>query len=1434
MQSLAVCGLTLTGLAAYASPTVKHDALKHKAVTKPTLYVVGYSHLDTQWCWSYPQVIREFIPNTLHENFALFEKYPDYVFNWTGSNRYRFMKEYYPEDYAKLKKYVAAGRWFPAGSSIEEGDVNSPSAESLVRQVMYGNDFFRKEFGKASDEYMLPDCFGFPASLPSILAHAGVKGFSTQKLTWGSAVGIPFQVGNWIGPDGRSVVAALDATSYGSDIEPDLVKNPRWVQRMDKNIKVSGVPVDYRYYGTGDRGGSPDPNDVKRLMDNLHAAGPLTLSAGRADQMFNDLSADQIAKLPTYQGDLELTQHSAGSLTSEAAMKRWNRKNEFLGDEAEKASVAAAWLGALPYDHERLTDAWLRFLPGQFHDLMAGTALPVAYTYTWNDEVIAMNEFADVLQSSVGGVARAMDTQVEGIPLVIYNPLAIARQDVVEATVRFQEAAPSAVKVFGPDGKEVPAQIVSREGKSVRVLILAQVPSVGYAVYDVRPSSSPVSQPSDLSVTENSLENARYRVKIDENGDVSSVFDKQENRELLAKPARLVYMHENPSQYPAWNMDWDDQKQPPRAVVSGPYKAQIVESGPVRVGLRITRYHEGSEFVQTIRLSSGTAGDRVEFDTQIDWQGKESALKAEFPLTVSNPQATYNWDLGTVQRGNNDPKKYEVASHGWFDLTNPSGDYGVSVINDCKFGSDKPSDDTLRLTLLYSPGVRAGYQHQATQDWGHNQMLYALVGHAHDWRNGTQWQSARINQPLVAFEAVKHAGPIGKSFSFVQVSNPNIAVMALKRAESSSSTIVRLNELSGSSADDVHVKFPAAVVSAVEVDGQERPIGSAKIVNGELVFSTTGYRPHSFAIKLATTKSPISAPKSRAIALPFNADGISSWAKKTDGDFDGTGKTIPGELLPKSIVSDGVNFEFGPTADGAKNVVIAQGQKLAIPAGKDRTLYLLASSVAGDRRATFLVGDKPATLNIQAWDGYIGQWDYRLWEGQVPELTYDWHNPLGGLVPGFIKRAPVAWYSDHRRLADGTNDIYAFAYAFRYGIRIPDNVDSVTLPTDSGVRVLAASVASNPNDDVRPAQPLYDVINHRTNTGPSISPASGEYHDTIKVELGHTRYWTDKDTIRYTLDGSKPSADSKAYDGPFMLASDAKLRVSEFASSGTSSPIASADLSVNDTTPPSVEAVTSLPNDREVHVRFSEPVDKASAEDPGHYVFMPGATIESAKLGADGQTVVIVLDQPLPIDGPKTLRVSGVKDISPNANVANGVTTTFATESPVFLLSDPRTFEGRRGFGKNVEDLPFHATDPWTINMFVYMDKQPDDLTIIGGFGDGDDNSGAERFLIQHGNGIEFWGSNVDIETGVPFDTGKWQMITATFDGQAIKIFKNGKLLKSESATLAEAAPSVQLGIRPPWDGGHRFAGKIAGFSIWKQSLSEPTINALLSGTPKE
>ncbi len=1061
---------------------------------EPTLYLVAYAHLDTQWRWEYPRTISEFLPSTLRDNFVLFEKYPHYVFNFSGSNRYRMMKEYYPADYETMKRYVQAGRWFPSGSSVEESDVNSPSAESILRQVLYGSRYFRRELGKTSAEYMLPDCFGFPTSLPSLLAHMSIKGFSTQKLTWGSAApvggedspektprGTPFNVGIWEGPDGRSVIAAFNPGDYSGDVSYDLTSSEPppnfrhfvdWPARVRRNGEVSGLFTDYHYYGTGDIGGAPRESSVKLVESIVTKTAPLRVVSSNAEQMFLDIRPDQTSRLPRWKGDLELTQHSAGSLTSQAYQKRWNRMNELLADAAEKASVAAAWLGARPYPQQRLEDAWTLVMGGQFHDIAAGTATPRSYEYSWNDDVLAMNQFASVLTSATEAVTAELDTRTKGRAIVVYNPLEIARQDIVEAEM----GSDAAVRVFGPDGTEVPAQ-----ASGSKVLFLARVPSVGHAVYDIRPGTPP---PGALKVSESSLENGRYRIRIDTNGDIASIFDKSLKRELLAAPIRLAFQTEKPENWPAWNMDWRDQQKPPRGFVQGPAKVRIAEKGAARVALEISREAEGSRFVQTIRLAEGDAGNRVEIADAIDWKSEAAALKTMFPLAASNARATYNWEVGTVERGNNNQDQYEVASHQWFDLTDKSGAHGVTILAGSKYGSDKPDDNTLRLTLIYTPGLGEGngraYSDQTTQDWGHHDIVYGLASHAGDRRTAaTDWQALRLEQPLIAFEAPKHAGSMGRTWSLLRLNNPRIRVLAVKKAEDSDDTIIRMVELDGKPAD-VRVAFAAPIVAARETSGMETAIGAARIVDGELVTSFTPYEIRTFAVERRPTRPPGRRPRSAVAPLEAKETIATPDGTRIEAGFDAAGRTFPAEMLPTTISYAGIEFKLGPKA------LAARGQTIALPADA-RRVYVLAAA-DGDRTATFRAGAQDHNLTVQDWGGFIGQWDTRLWERRDEDLPPRPDAPpnapprkrtaaefVSGIRPAFVKPAPVAWFASHRHTRDGANEPYAYSYLYAHAFAIPPGATSLRLPDDPRIRIVAITT-SNEGEPIRPVQPLYDTL----------------------------------------------------------------------------------------------------------------------------------------------------------------------------------------------------------------------------------------------------------------------------------------------------------------------------------------------------------------------
>ncbi len=290
---------------------------------------------------------------------------------------------------------------------------------------------------------------------------------------------------------------------------------------------------------------------------------------------------------------------------------------------------------------------------------------------------------------------------------------------------------------------------------------------------------------------------------------------------------------------------------------------------------------------------------------------------------------------------------------------------------------------------------------------------------------------------------------------------------ALKQAEASHEVIVRFNELSGQPQQGVTCSFAAPVLSAREVNGQEQPLGKAIVKGGALVFNMAGYRPRAFAVTLGAAPARLTAPLSREVSLPYNANVAKPFGSASGGSFDAAGNALPADMLPASLVSGGVRFSLA--ASGAEqNAVECKGQSVALPSVPGGRLYLLAASDSGDVPAAFTVAGKPVTRTIQAWNGMVGQWDNRVWGGHVDALTYDMPNPVIGLIPGFIKRDPVAWFSDHLRAADGTNQAYQYCYLFRYAVDLPAGCKSVTLPDNSHVKILAATVASNPDENVDP------------------------------------------------------------------------------------------------------------------------------------------------------------------------------------------------------------------------------------------------------------------------------------------------------------------------------------------------------------------------------
>ncbi|KAB2960925.1 MAG: hypothetical protein F9K18_10990, partial [Thermoanaerobaculia bacterium] len=408
------------------------------------LHVVVLSHLDTQWRWTLRDTVRRWLPRTVTECEAMFERHPAWTLSFEGAARYRLLATHHPELFAIVRRRVAEGRWYPAGAALEAFDALLPAPESILRQILCGQRWFARELGRASEDLFLPDCFGFPATLPVLAAHAGVAGFSTQKLRRGpllrAARPIPFAYGRWRGADGSELLAALDPGEYGGRIESDPRSDPEWVARFAELARLGRPRRLLLYVGTGDRGGAPPEASIAALEACLGEREGIEVRHAGSGAIYLQTSPEERARLPVHEGELLLRLHGTGCYTAKASVKRWNRICERLARAAEAAAASAEALGhAAP--RRRLEEAWWRFLGHQMHDDLTGTSIPAAYRISHLHLALAANELAEVLLDCAGRVAATLDRSGPGAGVLIFDPLGAEREEVVEVACDAESSA---------------------------------------------------------------------------------------------------------------------------------------------------------------------------------------------------------------------------------------------------------------------------------------------------------------------------------------------------------------------------------------------------------------------------------------------------------------------------------------------------------------------------------------------------------------------------------------------------------------------------------------------------------------------------------------------------------------------------------------------------------------------------------------------------------------------------------------------------------------------------------------------------------------------------------------------------------------------------------------------------------------------------------
>ena len=1036
-----------------------------------TLFFISNSHLDTQWNWDVKTTINEYVRNTMEQNFTRLDKYPNLKFNFEGAIRYMWMKEYYPEQYAKLKTYVQNGRWHISGCAVDANDVMVSSAESIMRNWLYANQFFKKEFGvRGGYDVMLPDCFGFSYALPSLARHCGFKGFHTAKLAWGSAEYDqlpPF--GIWQGVDGSQIYAVYKPGAYDNheQYNKNMANDSEMAAITANNYNKYGVAAEIRYVGPrSDRGGA--------LQDNASSSGEntpywLNLSAqtngavkvriATPDEIFDYLDKNKNQKYHVKDGELPMRTHGVGSYTSRTMLKLWNRRNELLADATEKSASLAQWLGVQAYPQKAINDAWVRNLWQAHHDGITGTSIPNAYLYSMNDYVLVNKTLGNLLKTTTGNIVRAMDTQTEGMPVVVYNPLSFQRTDIVEARLTMP-AKPEGLRVFDKDGKEVLSQISSYDEKTGEVVFLfaATVPSLGYAVYDVRfGEASQLTSSLQMDRHSRQLSNGNYRLNLSETGDPSQLIDLANNRQVLsASQLQMIYDHEDT--WPSWEISYTDILRTPTAVNEN-VSITKAEDGPLRKSFKVVKEKDGSQFVQYIRMNA--LDNRIDIVSEVDWQSHERMLKANFQMAFNNPKATYDISLGTIERGNRTADCYEVQGHQWADMSTIDGSYGLSILNDCKYGWDKPTDSSLRLTLIHTPSTANSYTYQADQDLGVNLFTYSLFPHQGKWSELTQKAASQLNQPLVAVAAPKHEGALGKEVEFLSVSTDQVAVKAVKKAEESNKLIVRVYEWAGQQHDKVTLTFPTRVLSAREVNGLEEPVGNATTSKNTLTFSISKYQPKTFAVTLAAAKTPTDKQTDDAVSLPYNVDMMSYDSKKNDA-LRSAPYAYPAELVPDVVTADGISFVMGNRSDGQNNAVRCSGQTIDLPAA-GRKLYLLAASTEPTGTVgEFVVGDQTYQFEVPYYGGTLGQLD----------------SPYNGGT--HYRKQDVALTTTHSHHIKGNSDEqYRFLYIYRFAITLPEGASQLKLPSNSNLMVYAATVSDTQADDIQPLTTLQTYIDYQ-------------------------------------------------------------------------------------------------------------------------------------------------------------------------------------------------------------------------------------------------------------------------------------------------------------------------------------------------------------------
>ena len=735
---------------------------------------IGHTHIDVAWLWTVAQV-RQKSCRSFATVLKLMEEYPDYKFMSSQPQLYQFVKERHPDLYQRIKDRVKEGRWEPEGGMWVEADCNLTSGESLVRQFLVGKKFFKEEFGVDNKELWLPDVFGYSAALPQIMKKSGIDYFMTTKLAWNEYNKVPMDTFWWEGIDGSRVFTHLITTlgvgqniqdyftTYNGMLHPDSIMGG-WTRYQQKDIN-NDILVSF---GFGDGGGGP----TREMLETSDRMKKGIKGIPKVRQEFSKKYFDELLdrvkdnkRLPSWVGELYFEFHR-GTYTSMAKNKRNNRKAEYRMMELELLSVLAQ--KALAYPKAEMDEMWRTILRNQFHDILPGSSIGEVYEVTDKEYAEIFAETEKMLEERLASATPA------GEGVSVWNTLGFDRNTVVE----LGDLSASALT----DGSEVYPVQKTEKGA---IAYVKNVPSKGYKALEATEAAN-VENP--FAITAEGIITPHYIIKIDDKGQFTSIFDKEAGREVLQEGKignELRVYEDKPRNFDNWNVDaYYTEKSYP--VVENAV-CEWSEKGPVRATLKVTKNLLDNPFVQLIHFYADSR--RIDFETEVDWKLSQHLCKVHFPVDIHTDEATFDIQFGNLTRKIHqntswDEARFESCAQKWMDLS--EGGYGVSLMNDCKYGHSA-LDRNMSITLF-----KAGTEPFEKADLERHVFTYALYPHMGTWKEAdTVQESFDLN---VAAHVVK-GGKAGDVFSFLSVDQKNVVLETVKAAEDGNGIIVRLYEV---------------------------------------------------------------------------------------------------------------------------------------------------------------------------------------------------------------------------------------------------------------------------------------------------------------------------------------------------------------------------------------------------------------------------------------------------------------------------------------------------------------------------------------------------------------------------------------------------------------------------------------------------------------